>query len=68
LADFTTRGIAERLDHQLMNVNALATGFLPKAFTPIVLENDEEAVRTAIKSVGGRTQGLCRIKNTLELH
>jgi len=68
LADLTTRRIAERLDHHMMNVNALATGFLPKAFTPMVMENDEQAIGIAISSVGGRTDRLCRIKNTLELH
>jgi uncharacterized protein (DUF362 family) len=67
LADFTTRRVVEKLDRTKMNVNALASGFPPKAFIPITLENDRAAVETAAKSLDGRVNRVARIRNTLEL-
>jgi hypothetical protein len=70
LADLTTKKLVEKIDFQAMFANLIPTGYLERGKIPVTLENDREAVATALKTIGPTPPGqarLVRIKNTLHL-
>lgn len=70
VADFVTRRLLDKIDFHDLNMNAV-TGVTPEmARVPMTLDNDREAIATAIKCVGGvpaHRLKLVRIRNTSEL-
>ncbi|UPM44456.1 lactate racemase domain-containing protein [Halocatena salina] len=52
LADITTRSVVEQLDFDQMYTNALTSSSLSKARLPVVLPDEEHAVRAALSTVG----------------
>ena len=70
LADLTTRRLADRIERKAMNANVTTSTFVERAKVPMVLESDEEALRTAIRCNWGVPPGetrFVRIANTLHL-
>jgi len=67
LADFTTARAVKMLDREATYANALASGFPAKAMIPMTLKDDREAIEAALRSLGGRADGLVRIRNTSRL-
>ncbi|RFU70123.1 DUF2088 domain-containing protein [Peribacillus saganii] len=70
LADLTTRRLFDQIDHQTMNENVITSTFLHRAMIPIVLENDREAIRAAMRGNWGvepEKTRFMRIPNTLHL-
>jgi hypothetical protein len=70
LADFVTRRLVDKIDMEALKVNAI-TGAEPEhARIPMALDNDREALKVAIGSVGlipTDKLKVIRIKNTMEL-
>ncbi len=69
-ADFTTRRLKDKIDIQKTYKNALTAMSPEKAAIPVYLENDREAVETALRSIGlvtGKEARIVRIKNTSDL-
>ncbi|RRJ31838.1 lactate racemase domain-containing protein [Halocatena pleomorpha] len=52
LADVTTRNVVEQLDFDQMYTNALTSSSLSKARLPVVLPDEEHALRGAVSTVG----------------
>ncbi|EMA54257.1 hypothetical protein [Halococcus salifodinae] len=52
LADVTTASVAAELDLDQMYANALTSGSLSKSALPVVLPDDERALRAAVSSFG----------------
>ena len=52
LADFVTKRVAEKMDHQATSVNSVTAVTPEKGRLPIVCENDREAVELAIATAG----------------
>lgn len=52
LADVTTRRLVDDLDLQQVYANALTSSSLSKAAIPVVMPDDERAVRAALSSIG----------------
>lgn len=48
-ADITTKRVVEKIDFNAMYTNVMTSGALVAARLPVILNNDEEAVRVAIK-------------------
>jgi hypothetical protein len=70
LADLTTRRLADQVDRKAMNANVITSTFVERAKVPMVLENDEEALETAVRCNWGVPLGqtrFVRIPNTLHL-
>jgi len=70
LADLTTRRLFEKIDFRATNENVVTSSFLHRAMIPIVLENDREALRTALRCLWGVEPAkarVVRIANTLHL-
>ena len=70
LADLTTQRLADRVERKAMNANVITSTFVERAKVPMVLESDEEALRTAIRCNWGvppEETRLVRIPNTLHL-
>lgn len=70
LADLTTQRLHEKIDHEAMNQNVITSTFLERAKVPMVLENDEEALKVAMRCNWGvepEDTRFVRIPNTLEL-
>lgn len=70
LADFTTRKLVDKIDFQATYKNTLTATFTQRAMIPITMENDRDAITTALKSVGlssGDEARVIRVKNTLDL-
>lgn len=70
LADLTTRDVAERLDLDAMYANALTSGSLARDKLPVVLPNDELAIRAALTTAGEydpETARVAWIRDTLHL-
>jgi Lactate racemase N-terminal domain len=66
-ADFTTRRLVDKLDFKKTYKNALTAMSPEKAAIPVTLENDREAIETALDSIGlisGQHAKVVRIKNT----
>lgn len=69
-ADFTTRRLVEKIDRDKTYKNALTAMSPEKAAIPVSLENDRQAIETALESIGladGTDARVVRIKNTSEL-
>ena len=70
LADLTTRRLAEQVDRKAMNANVITSTFVERAKVPMVLENDREALETAVRCNWGvppEETRFVRIPNTLHL-
>lgn len=69
LADLTTQKLFDKIDFNTTYTNILTSGTLRGGFLPIVLKNDEYAVKTAMKLVkkDEKEIRLVRIRNTLEI-
>ena len=70
LADLTTRRLAEQVDRKAMNANVITSTFVERAKVPMVLENDREALETAVRcnwGVSPEETRFVRIPNTLHL-
>lgn len=68
--DVTTQKVYQQLDHESIYANAIAVKCLEDAKIPLVAQDEDEAIRIAIKALRGvRREDLkiVRIKNTLEL-
>jgi hypothetical protein len=48
-ADITTKRVVKKIDFNAMYTNVIASGALLAAKLPVILNNDEEAIRVAIK-------------------
>jgi len=70
LADFTTQRLVRKIDHAATTTNTI-TGMSPeKARIPIACGSDEEAVESALKTIGAvepEKARLVHIRNTLEI-
>jgi hypothetical protein len=65
-----TRRLCDKIDHQATTINYLVGSQLEIAKTPLVLENDRQALTACMMTVGltpYADQKIMRIKNTLEL-
>jgi len=70
LADLTTKRLVDKIDFKTMYANVISTSYLERGKIPIFLDNDQEAIETALKTIGPRgveKARICIIKNTLEL-
>ncbi|MFT9846313.1 nickel pincer cofactor-dependent isomerase, group 22 [Aneurinibacillus sp. REN35] len=70
LADVTTQRLFSQVDFQKMNENVITSTFLHRAMIPIVMENDREALATAMRAswnVSAEQIRFVRIPNTLHL-
>jgi hypothetical protein len=70
LADVITRRLADAIDPVSTYVNNLVSTYLQRAFIPITMPTDEDAVALAIASLSlsdARATRIARIRNTLHL-
>ncbi|MDQ3793404.1 MAG: nickel-dependent lactate racemase [Actinomycetota bacterium] len=70
LADFTTRRLFEKVDHEAMNQNVLTSTFVERAKIPMVMENDREALVATLRCNWGvepEDTRFVRIPNTLHI-
>lgn len=70
LADIITRRLADKIDQECTDTNTIISMALEMGRTPLIVDNDIEALRLAIRSVGlipPEQIKLIRIKNTLYL-
>lgn len=72
LADIITRRMYEQIDFEPTYTNTITSGFLERGFLPIVCENDNHAIETALaccnRLVSKENARLVIAKNTLDLH
>ncbi len=69
-ADMTTRRLVSKINYAAMYMNAITSGVPDAAKVPITMENDREAIRTALGMIGlvpVEKAKVVRIKNTLHL-
>ena len=70
LFDVITRNVADQLDLEAMYANAIACNCLIDASIPCTVDDEETAIRVALKCCRGidrRNPRIIRIKNTLQL-
>ncbi|WP_240417810.1 lactate racemase domain-containing protein [Paenibacillus periandrae] len=70
LADITTKRLFDKIDFHKMNENVITSTFLHRAMIPIILDNDLEAMRTALRCSWGvvpEHARVIRIPNTLDI-
>ncbi|MGI9048617.1 MAG: lactate racemase domain-containing protein [Rubrobacteraceae bacterium] len=70
LADLTTSRLFEQVDYEAMNQNVLTSTFLERAKIPMIMKNDQETIRAAMRCNWGvppEETRLVRIANTLHL-
>ncbi|MFH1976126.1 MAG: lactate racemase domain-containing protein [Pseudomonadota bacterium] len=70
LADFTTKRLVKKIDHEATAMNAIAANTPEKGRIPIALPTDKDAVEAALNSIGAvepEKVRLVHIKNTLEM-
>lgn len=70
LADFTTKKLVKKIDHDAMAMNAIAAMSPEKGRIPIALPTQKDAVEAALNTIGAVEPGKARlvhIKNTLEM-
>jgi hypothetical protein len=70
LADLTTKRLFESIDLKVMNENVVTSTFLARANIPIVLDNDQEALKAALRAnwgVAWEEARIVRIPNTLHI-
>jgi hypothetical protein len=69
-ADLTTERLVKKINYAAMYMNAITSGVPDAAKVPIAMENDREAIRTALGMIGlipVEKAKVVRIKNTLHL-
>jgi hypothetical protein len=69
-ADVITRRLYEKIDHKTTTINYVVGAQLEIAKTPLIMENDRDALRVCMMTVGlapYAEQKIMRIKNTLYL-
>lgn len=70
LADITTSRLTAKVDWQATYQNVLTTGFLRRGHIPIVMPNDRQAIRAALRTLPGFDLSTLRMvlaSNTLDL-
>jgi len=70
LSDLTTKRLFEKIDIKAMNENVVTSTFLARASIPIILDNDQEALKAALRANWGveTTEArIVRIPNTLHI-
>jgi hypothetical protein len=70
LADFTTKKLAKKIDHDAMAMNAMAAMSPEKGRIPIALCSEKDAVEAALSTIGAvepEKARIIHIKNTLEM-
>ncbi|KMY51439.1 lactate racemase domain-containing protein [Peribacillus loiseleuriae] len=70
LSDLTTKRLFEKIDYKAMNENVVTSTFLDRAKIPIVLDNDQEALKAALRAnwgVASVEARIVRIPNTLHI-
>ncbi len=69
LVDFVPERFAKRVDHGVTRLNALTSCCPTSAKTPVVLADDREAIRAAIRTSPIRSEGprVVYVRDTLEL-
>ncbi|MGM0875585.1 MAG: hypothetical protein ACQEWV_12445 [Bacillota bacterium] len=70
LADLTTKRLFEKIDLKTMNENVVTSTFLDRAKIPIVLDNDQEALKAALRAnwgIASEDARIVRIPNTLHI-
>jgi hypothetical protein len=70
LADLTTRRFFDKIDMKAMNENVITSSFIQRGMIPMVIDNDLEAVRVALRCNWGVEPAkarIVRIPNTLQL-
>jgi hypothetical protein len=71
LADFTTQRLVDKVDRKSTYTNALTATFLRRAMLPMIYATEQEAVETAIQSLGPKIKKesikIVQIPNTLHL-
>ena len=70
LADLTTKRLFEKIDFKSMNENVITSTFLNRAKIPMVLENDYEAIKAALRANWGipsQEARIIRIPSTLHI-
>jgi len=70
LADLTTHRLADQIDRKAMNENVLTSTFIDRAKVPMVMANDEDALKAAVRCNWGvppEETRFVRIPNTLHL-
>lgn len=70
LADLTTERLFKKINREAMNENVITSSFLARASIPIVLKNDREALKAAMRANWGvrdEDTRFVRITNTLEI-
>jgi hypothetical protein len=69
-ADLTTKRLVKKINYAAMNMNAITSGVPEAAKVPLTMENDREAIQTALGMIGltpAEQAKVVRIKNTLHL-
>ncbi len=70
LADFITRRLADKINFGVTYTNTITSGFLERAKLPIVLENDRQAIETALSRLSPASRSrprIVRIRDTAHL-
>ncbi len=70
LADLTTKRLFNKIDFRAMNENVITSTFLDRAKIPIVLDNDIQALKAALRATWGvepEHARIARIPNTLHI-
>jgi hypothetical protein len=70
LADLTTKRLFDKIDIKAMNENVVTSTFLARASIPIILDNDQEALKAALRANWGvetNEARIVRIPNTLHI-
>jgi len=69
-ADLTTQRLVKKINYAAMYMNAITSGVPEAAKVPLTMENDREAIKTALGMIGlipVEKAKVVRIKNTLHL-
>lgn len=70
LADIVTRRLVDRVDHKATYANAFTSTYLNRAYIPVIMETDREAIAAALQVAGledAASARIVRIRNTLAL-
>ena len=70
LADFITRRLFDRIDFKATYANAFTSTFLNRAYIPVIMETDRDAIAAGfevLRLADPSQARVARIRNTLEL-
>ena len=70
LADIVTRRLFEAVDFQATYANAFTSTFLNRAYVPVIMDTDRQAIEAALevqRIANGAQARIARIRNTLDL-